>query len=126
MPASSRARLEAEIIVLRQQLNVLGRRAPKRIRLSNWDRFVFLGLYRFIPSILSAITIVKPETVIGWHRDGFRAYWRWKPRQRAGRPMIDREIRQPIRQMSIENPLSAVFTRAPIIRRWLVLRETVS
>jgi hypothetical protein len=84
----SRARLEAEIIVLRQQLNVRGRR--KRIRLRNWDRFVFVGLYRFFPSMLSAITIVKPETVIGWHRDGFRAYWRWKPRRRAGRPMIGR------------------------------------
>ncbi len=101
----SRARLEAEITVLRQQLDVLGRRAPKRIRLRNWDRFVFVWLHRTFPSILGAITIVKPETVIRWHRDGFGAYWRWKSRQRAGRPMIDREIRQLVRQMSIENPL---------------------
>jgi transposase InsO family protein len=101
----SRTRLEAEIIVLRQQLNVLGRRKPKRIHLRNWDRFVFVWLDRFFPSILSAITIVKPETVSGWHHDGFRAYWRWKSRRRAGRPAIDHEIRRLVRQMSIENPL---------------------
>lgn len=59
------------MLVLRQQLNVLGQRAAKRIRLRNWDRFVLVWLYRFFPSILSAVTIVKPETVIGWHRDAF-------------------------------------------------------
>jgi hypothetical protein len=89
----SQARLGAEILILRQQLSVLGRRAPKRIRLRNWDRFVLVWLYRLFPSILNAITVVKPETVIRWHRDGFRAYWRWRSRRRAGRPAIEHEIR---------------------------------
>jgi hypothetical protein len=57
------------------------------------------------PPILNAITVVKPETVIRWHRRGFGAYWRWKSRQRGGRPRIDREIRDLIRRMSKENPL---------------------
>jgi len=70
----SRARLEAKKLVLRQQINVLGRRLPKRVRLTNWDRLLFVWLYRFFPSVLSAIRIVRPETVIRWHRIGFRAY----------------------------------------------------
>jgi transposase InsO family protein len=62
-------------------------------------------MYRLFPSILNAITVIKPETVIRWHRRGFRAYWRWKSGQRGGRPRIDREIRDLIRRMSKENPL---------------------
>ena len=58
-----------------------------------------------LPAILNAITVVKPETVIRWHRGGFRAYWRWKSHRRGGRPKIDREIRDLIRGMSKENPL---------------------
>ena len=99
----SRARLEAENIVLRQQVIVLSRKARSRVRLGNIDRLIFV--YRMFPSILSAITVVKPETVIRWHRRGFRAYWRWKSRRRGGRPKIDREIRDLIRRMSKENPL---------------------
>ena len=75
------------------------------MRLRNLDRLIFVWLYRFFPSILNAITVVKPETVIRWHRRGFRAYWRWKSRRRGGRPKIDREIRDLIRRMSKENPL---------------------
>ena len=72
----SRAKLEGEILVLRQQINVLRRRAPKRPHLNNTDRFLFVWLYRWFPSILGAIAIVRPETIIRWHRAGFRVYWR--------------------------------------------------
>ncbi len=78
----SRARLEAEILVLRHQLNVLRRQAPKRVAFSSIDRLVFAGLYRLAPGVLDALKILKPETVIRWHRAGFRAYWRWKSRAR--------------------------------------------
>src|SRR5450631_2089659 len=74
----SRATLGAEILILRQQINVLRRRAPKRPHLNNTDRFLFVWLYRWFPSVLGAIAIVRPETIIHWHRAGFRAYWRWR------------------------------------------------
>jgi hypothetical protein len=64
--------------VLRQQVNVLIRQLPNRLRLTNSDRLLLVWLYRLFPSIMSAIQIVRPETVIRWHRRGFRAYWRWK------------------------------------------------
>jgi transposase InsO family protein len=101
----SRARLEAENLVLRQQVIVLSRKSRSRVQLRNIDRLVFVWLYRLFPSILNAITVVKPETVIGWHRRGFRAYWRWKSCRRGGRPRIDREIHDLIRRMNKENPL---------------------
>ena len=66
---------------------------------------IFVWLYRCFPTILNAITVVRPETVIRWHRRGFRANWRWKSRRSGGRPRIDREIRDLIRRMSKENPL---------------------
>jgi len=100
----SRARLEAENIVLRQQVIVLSRKSPSRVWLRSIDRLIFVWMYRLFPSILNAITVVKPETVIRWHRRGFRAYWQWKSRHRGGRPRIDREIRDLIRRMSKENP----------------------
>ncbi len=100
----SRARLEAENIVLRRQVIILSRKRPSRLRLGNIDRLVFVWLYRFFPSILSAIILIKPETVIRWHHRGFRVYWRWKSRSRGGRPRIDREIRDLIRRVSKENP----------------------
>jgi hypothetical protein len=101
----SRAALEAEIVALRHQLNVLRRKAPKRLVFSNYDRFVFASLYRLAPGILNAFVIVKPETVIRWHRAGFRLFWRWKSRSRGGRPKVPLEIRQLIRDMSLANPL---------------------
>ncbi len=101
----SRARLEAENIVLRQQVIVLSRKSGSRVWLRNIDRLIFVWMYRLFPSIPNAITVVKPETVIRWHRRGFRAYWRWKSRRRGGRPKIDREIRDLIRRMSQDNPL---------------------
>ena len=101
----SRAALQAEILFLRHQLNVLQRRSPKRVALSNIDRLVFAGLYCLAPQVLDALKILKPETVIRWHRAGFRAYWRWKSRPRGGRPRTPHEIRQLIRDMSIANSL---------------------
>jgi hypothetical protein len=74
----SRASLEAEIPTLRHQLNVLHRKAPKRLVFSNFDRFIFACLYRIAPDVLNALVIVKPETVIRWHRAGFRLFWRCK------------------------------------------------
>src|SRR5216683_7003466 len=101
----SRARLEAENLILRQQVIVLSRKSPSRVRLRNIDRLIFVWLYRVFPSILNAIILVKPETVIRWHQRGFRAYWHWKSRRHGGRPKIDREIRDLIRRMRKENPL---------------------
>src|ERR1700726_5223654 len=100
-----RARLEAENLILRQQLVVLRRKSPTRVKLRNIDRLLLAWLYRLYPSLLDAIIIVQPETVIRWHRRGFRAYWRWKSRHVGGRPRIDCEMRALIRRMSRENPL---------------------
>jgi hypothetical protein len=68
-----RAALQVEILVLRHQLNVLRRQSPGRVALSNIDRLVFTGLYRLAPQVLDALKILKPETVIRWHRAGFRS-----------------------------------------------------
>jgi hypothetical protein len=102
---SRRGRLEAENLLLRQQLIVLRRRHPGRVRLWNIDRWLMVWLYRWYPALLDAILIVQPETVIRWHRRGFRAYWRWRSRHFGGRPRIDAEIRSLIRRMNRENPL---------------------
>ena len=101
----SRADLEAEITALRHQLNVMSRKGAVRPTLKTRDRLLFVVLYRLFPSILKTMRIVKPETVVRWHRRGFRAYWRWKSRGRAGRPKIDPELRDLIRNMSRANPL---------------------
>src|SRR6195256_2133158 len=87
----SRWRLEAEILVLRHQLNVLRQRTPHRLHLRWADRALFIWLYRRCPRILYAITIVRPETVVRWHRMGFAAYWRWKSRPHGGRPRLCKE-----------------------------------
>jgi transposase InsO family protein len=101
----SSARREAEILVLRHQINVLRRKSPNRPALSNIDRLLFVLLSRLVPTILDALTMIRPDTVIRWHRAGFRAYWRWKSGPHGGRPRTSREIRQLIRDMSIANPL---------------------
>src|SRR5258708_28856321 len=95
----SRLRLEAEIVVLRHQLNVLRLRAPRRLYLRWADRILFVWLYRHFPRILDAITIFKPETVVRWHRMGFATYWRWKSRPLGGRPWVDKQIRELIRRI---------------------------
>src|SRR5215467_12369172 len=99
----SRAELEVEILVLRQQVIVLRRRMPKRPALTNIDRLVFVWLCRWFPSTVSALAIVKPETVIRWHRLGFRAYWRCRSRNRVGRPKVSVELRALIREISQAN-----------------------
>jgi len=78
---------------------------PDRPRLTNNDRWFFIQIYRWFPSILQVLTIIRPETLVRWHRAGFRCYWRWKSLRRGGRPQIDTELRALIRRMSIENPL---------------------
>ena len=104
-PFKSKNRLEAENAALRHQLIVLRRKMQGRLRLTNSDRWFLIQLYRWFPSILNVLTIVRPETVVRWHRAGFRCYWRWKSRPRGGRPQIDAELQALIRQMNIENPL---------------------
>src|SRR6266436_6000812 len=104
-PFKTQARLEAEIVMLRHQLNVLRRRVPSKPKLTVADRLLFVWLYRLFPSVLDAITIVQPETIIRWHRTAFRLYWRWKSRARGGRPKVPMEIRRLIREMSLANRL---------------------
>src|SRR5512141_629356 len=104
-PFKSKSRLEAENAALRHQLIVLRRKVRGRARLTNNDRWFFVRLYRWFPSILQLLTIVQPETLVRWHRAGFRRYWRWKSRSGGGRPQIDAAMRALIRRMSIENPL---------------------
>jgi transposase InsO family protein len=101
----SRASLEAEILVLRHQLNVLRRKSSKRPTFGSIDRLIFAGLYGLAPNLLSALAIVRPETVIRWHRAGFRLYWRWKSRSPGGRPKLPVEIRTLIRDISLANLL---------------------
>ena len=104
-PFKSKLRLEAENAALRHQLIVLRRKLRGRVRLANSDRWFFVQLYRWFPSILQVLAIIRPETLIRWHRSGFRCYWRWKSRSLGGRPQIEMRLRALIRQMSIENPL---------------------
>ena len=68
------------------------------------DRWFFIQLYRWFPSVLKVLRIVRPETLLRWRRAGFHRYWRWKSRRRGGRPRIETELRTRIRRMSIENP----------------------
>jgi hypothetical protein len=104
-PFKSRSRLEAENAMLRHQLSVLRRKVRGRIPLTNSDRWFFVYLYRWFPSILQVLTVVRPETLVHWHRTGFRCYWRWKSRSRGGRPQIGVDLRALIRRMNRENPL---------------------
>src|SRR6201985_316509 len=104
-PFKSKLRLEAENAVLRHQLIVLRPRPHGRVQLTNHDRWFLIQLYRWFPSILKVLTIIRPETLVRWHRAGFRCYWRCKSRPLGGRPPIETELRALIRRMSLENPL---------------------
>src|SRR3954465_1085917 len=104
-PFRSTAQLQAENAALRHQLVVLRRKYRGKIRLTNGDRLFFVQLYRWFPSIRSVVHILRPETLVRWHRAGFRSYWRWKSRNRGGRPQIDADLRALIGQMNLENPL---------------------
>ena len=114
----SRAALEAEILALRQQINVLRRGAPKKLFFKGIDRLIFVGLYRLFPKVFDELAIVEPDTIIRWHRAGFRSYWRWKSRRRGGRPTVPSDMRRLIREMSIANPLWG----APRIHGELLMR----
>jgi transposase InsO family protein len=99
----SRAVLELENLALRHQLLVLRRQRPGRPRLFTIDRLLWVWIYRLWPRCLDTMVLVKPATVVQWHRQGFRLFWRW--RSRSGRPSVDREVRDLIRQMNAANPL---------------------
>jgi len=105
LPFKSKSQLAAENAALRQQIIVLQRKVRGRVQLTDSDRRFFIQLYRWFPSVLNAITIVQPETLLRWHREGFRHYWRWKSRNCGGRPPISAELRALIRRMSLENKL---------------------
>ena len=101
----SKSRLEAENAALRRQVIVLQRKVRGRLHFTNSDRLFLIQLYRWFPSVLKVITIIRPETVVRWHRAGFRQYWRWKSRCLGGRPQIEADLRALIRRMSVDNPL---------------------
>src|SRR6476646_1352921 len=110
-PLKSKIRLEAENATLRHQLVVLRRNLKGRAHLTNNDRWFLVQMYRWFPLILEVVTIVRPDTLVHWHRAGFRRYWRWTSRRRGERPPIEAELRALIRQMSTEN----LFWGAPRI-----------
>jgi type II secretory pathway pseudopilin PulG len=93
----SKSSLEAENAALRQQIIVLRRKLRGRVKLSNTDRLFFVWLYRLFPSISRAMLIIRPDTLVRWHRAGFRLYWRWKSCGHAGRPRVEHELRTLIR-----------------------------
>ena len=101
----TRKRLGAENLALRHQLDILRRSARRRARLRGWDRCLFVWLYRRWPEVLNSIVIVQPETVLRWHRAGFKAFWRWRSRGASGRPRLPKQIRHLIRKVSLANPL---------------------
>jgi hypothetical protein len=101
----SKSRLEAENAALRHQLIVLRRKVRSRPQLTNNDRWFFVQLYRWFPSILQVLTIIRPDTLVRWQQAGFRRYWHWKSRTRGGRPQIEIELRVLFRRMSVENLL---------------------
>jgi hypothetical protein len=94
-PFKSKSRLEAENAVLQHQLFVLRRKLKGQARLTNNDRWFFVWMYRWFPTILKVVAIVQPEMLVRWHRAGFRRYWRWKSGSRGGRPRIEIELRAP-------------------------------
>src|SRR5436853_7023371 len=104
-PFKSKSRLEAENAALRHQLIVLQRKTRGRVQLTNGDRLFLVLRYRWFPSVLRAVTIIRPETLVRWHRAGFRRYWRWKSRSLGGRPQIYADLRALIRRMSVDNLL---------------------
>jgi|SRR5258708_483121 len=106
-PFKSKLRLEAENAVLRHQLIVLRRRLHGRVQLTNHDRWFFIQLYRWFPSILKVLTIIRPETLVCWHKAGFRCYWRWKsrpvPTANQARGMVETSLESgsPLRSLAV-------------------------
>ncbi len=101
----SRARLEAEILVLSHQLGILRRQMPKHLARNGLDRLLFVWIYWVFPSVVRAVAVIRPETIMRWHRAGFRSCWRWRSRPRWGRPKALLVLRRFIREMSLDNPL---------------------
>jgi hypothetical protein len=104
-PFKSPHRLEVENLFLRHQLSIALRRAPHRVHLRGRDRALLVWLTWLWPSLLGLSRVVQPETILRWHRAGFRAYWRWKSRGQPGRPKVSRELRELVRRMNKDNPL---------------------
>jgi len=102
--ARSRAELQLEVLALRHQLQVLQRTRLRRVRLAKTDRWLWVVLARLWTGWRTALIIVKPETVIAWHRRGLRLWWTWKSRRRLGRPPVPTDVRTLIRTMSQANP----------------------
>jgi hypothetical protein len=100
-----RRRLEVENLFLRHQLNIALRGAPHPLRLRGSDRALLVWMTWLWPSLLGLSLVVQPDTILRWHRAGFRTYWRWRSRSRPGRPRVSRELRELIQRMSKENPL---------------------
>ena len=96
---------KADNLALHHQVAVLQRQIGHRPKLTRWDRLLFAALYQFQPRVLQSILIVRPETVVRWHRAGFRLFWKHKSRGRAGRPPVPEEVKVLIREISIVNPL---------------------
>ena len=101
----SRATLELENLALRHQIGVLQRSVRKRPKLTAGDRLLWVLLSRLWSDWRSVLAIVQPDTVVAWHRKGFRLFWTWKIRRgQLGRPAVSREVRDLIRRMCRENP----------------------
>jgi putative transposase len=96
----SRASLELELIALRHQVSVLRRQHPGRLQLFSTDRLLWVWLYRVWPQVLNAMVLVKPATVVQWHRKGFRLRWRWRSR-RLGRPKMNRDASQVVSEPTL-------------------------
>src|ERR1700724_4385883 len=91
-PFKSKSRLGAESAPRRREVIILRRKVRGRVHLTNGDRFFFVQLYRWFPSVLNIITIIRPETLVRWHRAGFRRYWRWKSRSLGGRAEVASDL----------------------------------
>ena len=113
----SKSRLEAENAALRHQLIVLRRKVPGRVRLTNHDRWFLIQLYRWFPAILHVVNIVQPETLVRWHRTGFRWYWRWKSCRRGGRPQIETGLTVTKFHSDSERKLAVILERESL--KWL-------
>jgi hypothetical protein len=117
----SRSRFETENLFLRHQLAMALRRAPPRLRLRGGDRALLIWMTKLWLSLLGATQVVQPETILRWHRAGFKVFWRWKSRYRAGRPRIDRGLRDLIQWMSRENPVCSENLIQDACAHWITL-----
>jgi putative transposase len=120
------AALQIEIVALHHQVNVLRRSASNRPRLRPSDRVFWAWLARIWPDWRSALVFVKPDTVVTWHRKGFRLFWTWKSRHRgAGRSSVAKDIRDLIRDKSKANPLwGAPRIHGEILKLGIELSQT--